>query len=190
MNFVTQLLIIALVFAVVAWVARARLLALVVSWIATTQHGRFTVSVESLSALGEATQVLVTLADGRSLVKDVQCRRLKIGWMSAGRSEDRSPSSDVGSDGEGDEGGSPSGLQKLLLSLSRMRLHVQLVGVRVRLRAGRGEGESGDGEGDGDPKAASACPPPPAPRKKNMNMNFLLKSVLPFVSVDVHDVEV
>ena len=190
MNFVTQLLIIALVFVVVAWVARARLLALVVSWIATTQHGRLTVSVESLSALGEATQVLVTLADGGGLVKDVQCRRLKIGWTSAGRSEDRSPSSDVGSDGEGDEGGSPSGLQKLLLSLSRMRVHIQLVGVRVRLRAGRGEGESGDGEGGGDPKAASACPPPPAPRKKNMNMSFLLKSVLPFVSVDVHDVEV
>ena len=60
MSFVTQLLIIALVFVVVAWVARARLLALVVSWIATTQHGRLTVSVESLSALGEARASLVT----------------------------------------------------------------------------------------------------------------------------------
>ena len=214
MGFFSQLFVIIIIFAAVAWFARARLLAILVAWLASRQRG-LKVSVESLT-LGGATQIQLTLADGRSLVKDVQCRRLNISWMSASRSDmDRSPSSDGGSDRE-DEGAGPVGasgfnLQSILLSLSRMRVHIQLVGVRVRLRTER-SAESVDST---EPTANSAVeaakgaaavasatlsstpsltPTAPAPpmekKKKSMNLNFLLKSVLPFVSVDLHDVEV
>ncbi len=107
-------------------------MAVFVSWLATRQRG-VNVKLESLTLSG-ATQVLVTLSGGGSLVKDVHCRRIKIGWISSSRSEmDASPTSDVGSDGE-EDGHAGSGLQRALVSLSRLRVHVQLVGVRVRLR--------------------------------------------------------
>ena len=171
-------------------------MAMVVSWLATRQRG-VRVKLESLTLSG-ATHVLVTLSDGLSLVKDVHCRRVKIGWISVNRSEvDRSPSSDGGSDVE-EEVPAGSGLHKILFSMSRLRVHIKLVGVRARLRT---RSVAHDG-GSGDSGAVAASPSSSGARaehprtgtdsvkKSDWNANFFMKRILPFVSVDVHDFEV
>jgi hypothetical protein len=199
MSFWTQLFVVVVASLALTWFTRARLMAMFVSWLATRQRG-VNVKLESVTLSG-ATQVLVTLSSGGSVVKDVHCRRIKIGWISSTRSElDASPTSDGGSDGE-DDGHVGSGLQRLLVSLSRLRVHIQLVGVRVRLRAERDErderGERGErgAAGRGAPDGAGVRDSTAHAFRTNIfksswNANVLIRRILPFVSVDVHDVEV
>jgi hypothetical protein len=191
MSFWTQLFLVVVASLVLAWFTRARLMAVFVSWLATRQRG-VNVKLESLTLSG-ATQVLVTLSGGGSLVKDVHCRRIKIGWISSSRSEmDASPTSDVGSDGE-EDGHAGSGLQRALVSLSRLRVHVQLVGVRVRLRPtndGRDEADKGASGVAGVVGSAGLASGEGVFKRRGWNANFLVGRILPFVSVDVLDVEV
>jgi hypothetical protein len=77
MHWTTQIFVICVILGALAWVARARLLAACVSWLATRGKG-VAVRVERVAFHGATNLVLTFCKD--SFVKDVRCRRVQIGW--------------------------------------------------------------------------------------------------------------
>jgi hypothetical protein len=148
---------------VLVWFTWSRLLAVLVSMVATRQGLRL--KVESLT-IKSATQVFVTCLKGP--VGEAQFRRIQLGWMPSGGGEEE----------EEDEG--QNTMQKFLSLLGSFRLYVRFVGVRIRLREDvrmeehEKEALNHDSVGHGG----------------SSNANFFIKNILPLMSIDMNDIEV